>query len=93
MFFRGSRYASVEDAETQDTRGRMIRYKQIRFIPETTAVRVHTVTGGERLDQIAHRYFRDAQRFWRIADTNLVLWPEDLTAESGKSILIPPPED
>jgi hypothetical protein len=92
MFFKGSRYERVADAEVQDERGRVVRYKQVRFIPETEARMGHILNQGERLDLIAHRYYQDPERFWRICDANLATWPDDLVAEAGETILIPPPE-
>jgi hypothetical protein len=92
MFFRGSRYAAVAEAEITGPDGRVIRYKKVRFIPATPAERTHQVLQGERLDHLAHRYFRDAERFWRIADANAAMWPDDLLAEPGRRILIPPAE-
>jgi hypothetical protein len=52
----------------------------------------HIVSQGERLEHIAYRYFRDSERFWRICDANRALWPDDLVAEAGQTILIPPYE-
>lgn len=92
MFFKGSRYANVGEHEITDSKGRVIRYKKIRFIPETKAQMGHTVSQGERLDHIAHRYYRAPERFWRICDANRALWPSDLIAEVGQTILIPPSE-
>jgi len=90
VFFRGSRYANVSEGQITDGRGREIRYKKVRFIPETRAQMAHVVNQGERPDHIAHRYLRDPERFWRICDANLTMWPDDLVAEAGRKILIPP---
>jgi hypothetical protein len=92
MFFKGNRYANVGQHEITDSRGRVIRYKKIRFIPETRAQMAHVVSQGERLDHIAHHYFRDPERFWRICDANRAMWPDDMVAEAGRTILIPPSE-
>ena len=92
MFFRGSRYANVGEDQITDGKGRVISYKKIRFIPPAQAQMAHIVNQGERLDHIAHRYYRDPERFWRICDANLALWPDDLVAEAGRTILIPPSE-
>jgi len=92
MFFKGSRYADVGEAGILDGKGREIRYKKTRFIPETRAQAGHVGNQGERLDHIAHIYFRDPERFWRICDANHVLWPEDLVAEAGRAIRIPSSE-
>ena len=92
MFFRGSRYEKVDEGEIADGTGRVVRYKKIRFIPATRALGGHLVGAGERLDHIAHRYFRDPERFWRICDANHAMWPDDLIAERGRTILIPASE-
>lgn len=92
MFFKGSRYANVADATLVDASGREIRYKKIRFTPLVRSQAGHRVDDGERLDHIAHRYYRDAERFWRICDANLAMWPDDLVTEAGKVIAIPPAE-
>jgi hypothetical protein len=60
---------------------RMIVYKKRRFISSgdgTTPVVDHTVTQGERLDNITARYLGDATEFWRICDANNVLAPGEL---------------
>ncbi len=90
MFFKGSRYATVGEHKITDSDGREIHYKKIRFIPKTEAQMGHTVHQGERLDHIAHRYYQDPERFWRICDANLAMWPDDLVAEPGRTIRIPP---
>jgi len=92
MFFRGSRYTDVAEHEILDERGRVLRYKRTRFVPETPADLGYQVQQGDRLDLVAHRAFRDSERFWRIADANRALWPPDLVAEPGRTILIPPTE-
>jgi hypothetical protein len=93
MFFKGSRYAKVETLEITDPDSRTIKYKATRFIPETEARQAHKVQRGERLDHIAYRYFRDPERFWRIADANTAMWPDDLVREPNERILIPSSEE
>jgi hypothetical protein len=93
MIFKGSRYANVADAVLETADGRQLRYKKTRFIPETHARFGHAVDESERLDHIAWRYYRDPERFWRICDANRVLWPDDLVAEPGRTIAVPPSEE
>jgi nucleoid-associated protein YgaU len=93
MFFQGSRYEFVGTDLMVDNTGREIRFKKIRFIPVTEALMRHGVVQGERLDQIAHRYYRDAELFWRIADANRVLRSTDLVATPGRRIAIPAAQD
>jgi hypothetical protein len=92
MFFKGSRYATVGDLTYTTRDGREIKYKKARFTPKTTAQSGHLVHQGERLDHISQRYYRDPERFWRIADANQSMWPEQLTEKAGAVILVPPSE-
>jgi len=92
MFFKGTRYAKVDTLAITDSDGRTIRYKDTRFIPKTKPRFAHKVQRGERLDHIAHHYFRDSERFWRICDANKAMWPDDLVSEPGQRILIPSSE-
>ena len=92
MFFKGSRYEQVPTLDYTAADGRIIRYKAVRVIPPTPALGRHIVDEGERLDHIAFQHYRDAERFWRIGDANLTVWPENLTAESGRVIAIPASE-
>jgi hypothetical protein len=92
MFFRGSRYAKVEDAKLTTADGREVTYRKTRFTPPTAARLGHVLDEGERLDHIAWRYYRDPERYWRICDANATLWPDDLLDEPGRTILVPPSE-
>jgi hypothetical protein len=92
MFFKGSRYESVDELGITDGTGRVVRYKKVRLIHETEARMGHVLNQGERLDHLAHLYYRDPERFWRICDANRAMWPDELTTEAGRTILIPPPE-
>ena len=89
MFFNGSRYAKPEVLEHVDASGQTHPYKAIRLIPNARTDTGHRVAAGERLDHIAQRYLHDPERFWRIADANLALWPDDLTAEPGSILRVP----
>jgi len=88
MFFQGSRYQSVETAETEDNSGRTVRYKRIRFISDRETHSLHTVRQGERLDQIAFDQYQAPEDFWRICDANQALWPPELVSEPGREIFI-----
>lgn len=90
MFFKGSRYEKVKDAQINTAEGRIINYKAIRFIPETKAIQMHTVSQGDRLDLISQKYYKDPLLFWRICDANITMLPDELLEETGTRILIPP---
>ena len=67
---------------------RPIELLEPRAIPMPPASGVHTVGPTDRLDLLAHRYFGDPFQFWRIADANPALTPEDVL-DPGAQIAIP----
>ncbi len=91
MFFRGSRYEPVPDAEITTPEGRTIRYKRVRFISDARGMFGHRVKDGDRLDLISYQSYKDPEQFWRICDANLAMVPEDLVEEPGRLLLIPIP--
>lgn len=88
MFYRGSRYAAVPTAEAE-VGGRTIRYKRTRFITDPPADRLHVVHDGDRPDLVAQAYLQDPERFWLVCDANRAMWPPDLFAAAGETIVIP----
>jgi hypothetical protein len=99
MFEPTSRYYNIETAtrETTDENGEThaVAYKRRRFLPPAGSLTVlaeHTVLQGERLDIITARYIGDPQAFWRVADANDAMNPDDLTSEPGASLKIPVPQ-
>lgn len=89
-----SRYFGLE-VKVMDTEQGKVAYVTRRFIapPENfELLQEHTVTEGERLDNIAHRYLGDPEQFWRICDANAVLHPNELTDTIGEKIRITLPE-
>jgi hypothetical protein len=92
VIFKGSRYEKVARRTYVDESGRVITYTATRLIADTPPLVGHRVVQDERLDHIAWQQYRDAQRFWRICDANLALWPDDIL-EQGRVIGIPPAEN
>jgi hypothetical protein len=94
MFEPTSRYYGIETVKmtvSGDEGPRVISYKRRRIIPSgETMITLgeHTVTQGDRLDNLAARYVGDPEQFWRICDANDVLRPEELTEEIGWIIKI-----
>jgi hypothetical protein len=93
VFFKGSRYANLPVLHTTDSRGRVVAYKATRVIGPSDFVSGHLVVEGDRLDRIAYDHYRDPERFWRICDANVTMWPEELVSEPGRVIGIPSPEE
>lgn len=90
MFPVTSRYYGIETAKFVTPSGRQIVYLRRRFLPlATTAILTeHTVTQGDRLDNITARYLGDPEQFWRLCDANNTMHPDELTAELGRRINI-----
>ncbi len=92
MFPVTSRYHAIKTAKLITADGREIIYLRRRFLPDATHVAVlaeHTVTQGERLDNITARYLGDPEQFWRLCDANNTMHPDELTAEVGRRLRIP----
>ena len=95
MFPTTSRYYEIQTAKWKAADGRKIIYLRRRFLPETGNLVVlaeHTVTQGERLDNITARYLGDPEQFWRLCDVNDCLHPGELTAEIGRKVRVSMPK-
>ena len=95
MFDKTSRYYNIGTATINvmesDGTVRQLRYVQRRIIPpidDSLTIVEHTVTQGERLDNITALYLGDPLQFWRLCDSNNVLRPAELTEKPGRVINI-----
>ncbi|WP_439578157.1 hypothetical protein [Elioraea sp.] len=91
MFFRGSRYEPVPTRVHVTADGRTIRHKGLRILPQPGGSLLHLARQDERLDRVAAEWFGNAELWWRIADANTALDPDELVAEPGRSITVPAP--
>lgn len=85
-----SRYATVEVAIYADATGHRVAYLRRRFVPQPESLALlteHEVTQGDRLDNITATYLGDPEQFWRVADANRALRPDDLV-EIGRRLRI-----
>ena len=92
MFPITSRYHDIETVKWTAPDGREVVHLRRRFLPEVNHIVIlaeHTVTQGERLDNITARYLGDPEQFWRLCDANECLSPGELTAEIGRRLWIP----
>lgn len=67
-------------------------YARRRFIPSPSTLAIaarHLVSGLDRPDQLGARYFGDPLLYWRIADANAVVDPNELTDTLGRRVVIP----
>lgn len=94
-FSPASRYYGIETTTLQTADGIMVAYLRRRFLPSPdrfALLQEHLVTEGDRLDNIAAKYMGDPEAFWRIADANSAMRPEELTETIDRRIRITLPE-
>ena len=90
-FPASSRYRDVDVATLSTAEGRRIAYLRRRFVPPSESfslLREHVVRAGERLDQVAATEIGDPEHFWRVADANGAMAPEELTDAPGRRLRI-----
>ena len=70
-------------------------YLRRRFVPSPNRFQMlqeHTVVQGDRLDNLTHKYFGDAEQFWKLCDANGATRPNELTDTIGRKLRIALPE-
>jgi hypothetical protein len=85
-----SRYASVGLAKIVLPDGREVAFLRRRLVPQPETLHEtarHTVTEGERLDNITATYLGDPTMFWQLCDANGALHPLELEVV-GRSLRI-----
>jgi hypothetical protein len=90
-----SRYAGIPTETLTNADGKTVVYLTRRFVPSAdrfALLQLHTVTQGERLDNIANQFLGDPTAFWRICDANNAMRPEELTQTLGRQLRITLPE-
>jgi hypothetical protein len=94
-FVAQSRYNGVPLALLQrrpDEPGQV--YVKRRFIPAPSALAIavrHAVQSLDRPDLLGAKYLGDPLLYWRIADANAVVDPNELTDTPGRRVAIPLP--
>lgn len=87
-----SRYYGSGVEQITLANGLVVSYLSRRIIPQTSIyskTQNYSVIAGDRLDNLAARFVGDPILFWMIADANGAMDASELTAEPGRSILIP----
>ena len=94
MFAITSRYQGIPTAQMELPDGRTVAYLRRRMLPDPDALSQigrREVRVGERLDGIAFEVFGDAELFWRLADANRAMNPDDIaTVGTALRITLPP---
>ena len=91
LFPPNSRYHGIATATLTTPDGKTIVYLRRRFVPapeQFALLQEHTVTDGDRLDNLAAHYLGDPELFWRLCDANVALRPEELTETIGRMLRI-----
>lgn len=94
-FAMNSRYISTETATLETATHKTIAYLRRRFLPQPekfALLQEHSVTEGDRLDNVTARYLTDPEQFWRICDANTAMRPDELTETVGRLLRITLPE-
>ena len=95
MFPINSRYYGIATVTVETQDGKQIIFLRRRFVPPPERFELlteHTVSEGERLDNITALYLGDPEQFWRVCDANGVVRPAELTETVGRKIRITLPE-
>ena len=95
LFIPTSRYYGIDTETLVTPDGKTIIYLQRRFVPppgQFQLLQLYTVTQGDRLDNIAAKYLGDPELFWRIADANAAMRPEELVETIGRKLRITLPQ-
>lgn len=95
LFAATSRYFGIDTETLTTADGKTIIYLKRRFVPPPERfelLQLHTVVQGERLDNIAGKFLGDPELFWRLADANRAMRPEDLVATVGRKLRITLPQ-
>jgi nucleoid-associated protein YgaU len=87
-----SRYVNTPLVKHRHPSGEEYELRELRAIPDRTAVFAATPVQGDRLDLLSARYYRDPLLFWRIADAADQLDPFDIVSP-GEPVRIPPNKD
>jgi hypothetical protein len=95
MFPVTSRYYSTPTATLQTADGTTIAYLKRHIVPPPERFELlqeYIVKADDRLDNVAAAFLDDPEQFWRLADANNAMQPDDLTQTPGQVLRITLPE-
>lgn len=90
-----SRYHRIATGTLVTPAGRTIVYLRRRFVPPPgrhVLLQEHTVTQGDRLDNLAALFLGNPEQFWQLCDANAAMRPAELTDRTGRTLRITLPE-
>lgn len=88
MFTRNSRYFGLPTVPVTTPDGRRARAVKLRRLPPTPG-EDYEVHDGDQLDVISEQRYREATRYWIVADANSELEAEELVRRAGRRIKVP----
>ena len=88
MFHKNSRYKDIETISVNDKQGREVQAIKLRRLNNTTGYE-YMVMDGEQLDVISEQRYKEAARFWHIADANCELEANELMQTASRIIKVP----
>jgi hypothetical protein len=95
LFPSTSRYYGIGSAVLERTDGTSVVYLKRRFLPQPddlALLQEHSVSAGDRIDNLAQQYLGDAEQYWRLCDANGAMNPAELTDVVGRRLRITLPE-
>ncbi len=93
-FAPNSRYLGIATGTYTTASGQAIAYLRRRFLPQTDVfapIGQHTVTQGERLDNMSWEFLGDPELYWRLCDANGAMRPQDLE-QTGLVLILTLPQ-
>ncbi len=88
MFLKSSRYYEMDTVESTDRNDRQVKAVKLRRLPATNG-QYSMTSDSSQLDVMSETSFKDATRFWHIADANSELEANELVRVAGRIIRIP----
>lgn len=95
LFTATSRYYGSGTNTLSRGDGTVIVFLARRFVPQPDRfqlIQEHSVVQHERVDNIAATFLGDPELFWRLADANGAMRPEELVERVGRRLRITLPE-
>lgn len=88
MFLKSSRYHELDTVAVLDRSGRKVKAVKLRRLPLISGD-ITSVADSDQLDVVSETNYKDATRFWHIADANSELEAGELMRIAGRIIRVP----
>jgi nucleoid-associated protein YgaU len=89
MFFDGSRYLRVAEYSVDGAGGAQQKLKVTREPLAGEVALTYQVREGDRLDLLAFKFYRNARKWWLIADANSDCMAPEQLLTPGRMLIIP----